>query len=165
MTIRVHIKSILLTALVSVSLGGFLLHCRIHPISGNPANLVPAISGILGIFVVPLLFSFKKTISYGYVANGILAIVGAVLMAHFAIAHWPQPATFESIVVKTTFADILILAGKFFLGKALFDLETFGYDSGRAKAGASYRYPNMGWWLVHLMGITVVYSLGKVLWR
>ena len=165
MTIRTYVKSILLIALVTLSLGGFLLHLRIHLASQNSSNLIPAISGVLSILVVPLLFSFKKTIAYGYVLNGFLAIVGMIVMAHFSIVHWPTPPTMESIILKTTLGDILIVWSKFFIGKSLFDLEIFGYDPSKAKKGNTYRYPHLGWWMVHFVMITLFYFLGNRLWR
>jgi hypothetical protein len=165
MTIRTYTKSILLTALVTLSLGGFLLHVRIHPVSQNPANFIPLIAGLLSILVIPLLFSFKKTVEYGYVLNGFLVIIGTIGMAHFSLVHWPAPATAGSIIFKTMLIDILILWSKFFIGKALFDLEFFGYDQVKTKKGTTYRYPNLGWWLVHLAAISLVYFLGNQLWR
>jgi hypothetical protein len=165
MTIRTYTKSILLIALVTFSLGGFLLHVRIHPVSQNSANFIPLISGVLSILVIPMLFSFKKTIEYGYVLNGFLVIIGTVGMAHFSIVHWPAPATLGSIILKTMLADILILWSKFFIGKALFDLEIYGYDPHKAKKGKTYRYPNLGWWTIHLVAISLVYLLGNLVWR
>jgi hypothetical protein len=165
MTIRTYTKAILLAALVTLSLGGFLLHVRIHPVSQNSANLIPLISGVLSILVIPLLFSFKKTVEYGYVLNGILVIIGTIGMAHFSIVNWPAPVTAGSIIFKTMLIDILILWSKFFIGKALFDLEFYGYDPHKAKKGITYRYPNLGWWTVHLVAISLVYFLGNQLWR
>jgi hypothetical protein len=165
MTRRIYVKSMLMVALVALALGGFLLHLRIHPVANNPSNVIPVIAGILSILVVPLLFARKKTVQYGYVLNGMLAIVGTIVMAHFSLAHWPAPASLASIVTKTLLADILILWAIFFIGKALFELETFGYDPEKPKKGVVYRYPNMGWWFVHLIGTSLVYSLGHQLWR
>jgi hypothetical protein len=165
MTMRTYVKSVLLIALVTLSLGGFLLHSRIHPVSQNSSNVIPAISGLLSILVIPVLFSFKKTIEYGYVANGFLAIIGTIVMTHFSIAHWPTPTTLGSIVFKTMLADILILWTKFFIGKSLFDLEFYGYDPGKVKKGTTYRYPQLGWWLIHLGAVSLVYFLGNLLWR
>jgi hypothetical protein len=165
MTGGTYVKSTLLSALVALSLGGFLLHLRIHPMAKNPANIIPVIAGILSIIVVPLLFSFKKTLAYGYVLNGFLAIIGTIVMAHFAIIHWPAPATMWSIIMETTLADIVITWTAFFVGKALFDLETFGYDREKARKGVTYRYPNMGWWIIHLAALSIVYYLGNQLWR
>jgi hypothetical protein len=165
MSVRTYIKTILLIALITLSLGGFLLHLRIHPPAKNYSNLIPAVSGILSILVVPVLFSFKKTLAYGYVLNGFQVIVGTIVMAHFSIVHWPNPTTLGSVILNTTLADILILWGKFFVGKSLFDLEFYGYDHSREKKGKTFRYPNLGWWLVHLVTVSVVYTLGSVLWR
>ena len=61
MTNRTYVKLTLLGALIALSVGGFLLHVRIHPFTQNPSNIVPVISCVLSIIVVPLLFSFRKT--------------------------------------------------------------------------------------------------------
>ncbi|MFH0803423.1 MAG: hypothetical protein V2A78_13700 [bacterium] len=165
MTIRAYARSILLLALITLSLGGFLLHLRIHPASQNSSNMVPVISAILSILVVPLLFSFKKTIAYGYVLNGFLVIVGTVTMAHFSVVHWPSPTTLKSLILMTTLGDILVLWSKFFVGMALFNLEMFGYAPDKEKKGKTFRYPNMGWWLIHFVSISLVYYLGNLFWR
>jgi len=165
MTIKTYLKTILISALVVMSFGGFLLHLRIHPFNQNPSNIVPFIAGILSIVVVPLLFSFKKLVEYGYVLNGMLVIVGTITMAHFSIAHWSIPASFGSFVLKTTLADILLLWGNFLIGKSLFDMEFYGSSFDREKRGKTYRYPNLGWWTIHLFAISVIYSLGHILWR
>jgi len=81
MTVKTYIRSIMLGALITLALGGFMLHFRIHPIAQNPSFLVPLCAGILSIVVVPLLFLFPKTIAYGYVLNGFLAVVGTIVIA------------------------------------------------------------------------------------
>jgi hypothetical protein len=155
MTVRTYLRTILLAALASISLGGFLLHARIHPVAQNQANLIPALSGLLSVIAIPLLFCFRRTLVWGYVLNGFTAIIGTVVMAHFSIARWPM----------VLLPDILILWGKFFVGKALFDLELFGYDTAHEKKGQSWRYPNLGWWLAHLAAFSLVYAVVKTLWR
>jgi hypothetical protein len=165
MTARTYVKTMLLCALVSLAFGGLLLHLRIHPVSQNPSNLVAPVAGILSIVVVPSLFSRKRLIEYGYVLNGMLVIVGTITMAHFSLAHWPVPTTFETVILKTLVADIAVLWGNFFVGKALFDLEFFGYDPNRERKGRTWRYPNLGWWMVHLVAISAVYYVGHALWR
>ena len=164
MTIKTYIRSILLGALVALALAGFIVHARIHLIAQNPSFIVPFVAGILSIAVIPALFWFKKTIAYGYVLNGFLCIIGTVTMGHFAIAHWSAPASRPDVLLKSMLIDILIVWGKFFIGKALFELETFGYDPNRPKAGITYRYPNMGWWLIHLAAVSLVYYLGNRFW-
>jgi hypothetical protein len=165
MTVKTYIKTTLLLGLVALSVGGFFLHLRIHPIAKNPANIVPIVSGLLGTVIVPLLFLSRKLISYGYVINGIEAIIGTVVMAHYSIVHWPTPATPIAVLLHTLLADILVLWAKFFSGKALFDLEFYGYDQSRVMKGKTYRYPNYGWWFIHLGTISLIYYLGHLLWR
>ncbi len=163
MTIRSYIRATCLAALVLLALGGFLLHLRIHPFTENTSFLTNFSAGILSIVIVPLLFLRKGTIHYGYVLNGFIAIVGTVTMAHFSLAQPPSSLTPASMLLKTTLPDILILWGKFFIGKILFDCEVFGYNKAVEKKGVSYRYPNLGWWCVHLMAVAVVYYVGHLL--
>ena len=165
MTTRTHIKAPLLVALTTLAIGGFLLHLRIHPFAEHAYGAIPFVSGLLSVLVVPCLFSYRKTLDYGYVLNGMLVILGTITMAHFSIEHWPRPVSLEALLLKTTLADMLILWAKFFVGKALFDLELHGYDQSPVRHGPSWRYPNAGWWTIHLAVISVVYLLGNLLWR
>jgi hypothetical protein len=165
MSARAYIKSILLIGLLTLSIGGLLLHSRIHPVKANYSNFVPAVSGLLAVLIVPLLFCFRKTVAYGYVLNGFLVITGTITMSHFSIAHWPNSTMVQAVFLNTTLADILILWSKFFVGKSLFDLEFFDYEAARRKKSKTFRYPNMGWWFVHLGTVSVVYYLGHILWR
>jgi hypothetical protein len=164
MTVKTYIRSVLLGAFLTLSVAGFLVHSRIHLITQNRSFVVPFIAGILNIAVIPGLFWFKRTVAYGYVLNGFLCIIGTVTMGHFAIAHWFDPKSSPDILLKSMLIDILIVWGKFFVGKALFELEAFGYDPNRRKTGMTYRYPNMGWWLIHLAAVSFVYYLGNRLW-
>lgn len=163
MTAGSYVRSLCLAALIVIALGGLLLHLRIHPYGNNPSFLINVVCGIISVIVVPLLFLFKGTLHYGYVVNGFMVIVGTVTMAHFSLAHLPAPLTPAGILLKTTFPDILILWGKFFIGKTLFDLEVFGYNRTAEKKGVSYRYPNLGWWFVHLIAAAAVYGAGHFL--
>jgi len=164
MTARTYVKTMLLCALVALAFGGLVLHLRIHPVSKIPSIIVALVAGILSVVVVPFLFSRKSLVEYGYVLNGMLVIVGTITMGHFSLAHWPAPATFKTVILETLLADIAVLWGNFFVGKALFDLEVFGYDPSREKKGKTWRYPNLGWWMVHLVAISTVYSIGHLLW-
>jgi len=165
MTVRAYTRSILLVGLWVLAVGGLLLHCRIHPVKDNYSNLVPLVSCLLSVLIVPILFCFRRSIAYGYVLNGFFVIIGTITMTHFSIAHWPKPATIQAVLLTTTLSDILILWARFFIGKALFDLEFFDYDAAKEIKGTTLRYPDMGWWLVHLVAVSVVYYLGHTLWR
>ena len=86
-------------------------------------------------------------------------------MAQFSIVHFEGPVNLKSIFLGTLLADIAILWGKFALGKALFDLEFLKSDTDPGPKGRFFRYPNMGWWWVHLFALSLVYTLGNILWK
>ena len=165
MSTKTYIKTLLLVTLALLSLGGLLLHLRIHPPTDQAYNYIPVVAGLLGVAVIPLLLAFRRTLDLGYILNGLFVIVGTITMAHLSIVHWTQPTTLVSVLLKTTLADILILSGKLFLGKAIFDLETRGYDATLLMAGKWWRYPCLGWWLIHFVAIAAVYALGNLIWR
>lgn len=159
------LKTVLIAGLFFLALGGWLLHLRVHPVEVNKSNLVPFISGIISVFCLPLMFCFKPTITLAYILNGFFAIIGTITMAHFSIVHFTAPATFEVIFLNTTLADISLLWGKFAIGKVIFDLEFLKTDTDIKPAGRFFRYPNMGWWWVHLFALAIVYALGNILWK
>ena len=159
------LKSTLIVGLIFLAFGGWLLHLRTHPPLMDSDNLVPFISGIVSILILPLLFWFRSTIAYAYVINGFLVILGTITMAHFSIVHFNGPLSLAGILFNTTLADISLLWGKFVVGKALFDLELLRSDQDTIPSGRYFRYPNTGWWLVHLVMLSVVYALGHILWK
>lgn len=159
------IKTALIASLFCLALGGWLLHMRIHPLSKNVDYIIPFISGIISVFFIPVLFCFKPSVTLAYILNGFLAILGTITMAHLSIAQFEGPVTLKDIIFNTTFADIVILWGKFAIGKALFDLEHLKSDIDTAPKGRFFRYPNMGWWWIHLFGLSAIYALGKILWK
>jgi hypothetical protein len=159
------VKAALVASLFCLALGGWLLHLRIHPLSKNPDYVIPFISGIISIFFLPLLFCFRPTVALAYIFNGFLVILGTITMAHLSISNFEGPATLWNIIINTTFADIALLWGKFAVGKALFDLDRLKSDTDTIPKGRIFRYPNMGWWWVHLLGLSIVYALGNSIWK
>ncbi len=162
---KAYIKLMLIGGLIVLALGGWLLHFRIHPPFKEGYNLVPFIAGIISVVIVPLLFSFRSTIAYAYVLNGMLVILGTITMAHFSIVHFAGPLNFQNLLFGTLLADIAILFGNFACGKAIFDLELLNASTDTVPKGRYFRYPNNGWWVVHLFALSLVYALGNVLWK
>ena len=159
------IKITLILGLFAVSLGGWLLHLRIHSPEKSAAYLIPFFSGIISVFALPLFFWSRRTLNLGYILNGFLAVLGTITMTHFSIAHYEGPVTWTRLFANTLFADIAVLWGKFALGRALYLLEFLKADTDSLPKGRYSRYPNMGWWWVHLGGMSVIYALGNILWK
>lgn len=122
----------LLGALFLLALGGFLLHYRIHPFfvpdKEHPGELLfrgqflaASVLPLLDLLVVTALFARRQTAPLGYLLNGVIVIYGAVLMSHLSIATLaPKAPTMADWLLKSTFPDVAIAAGDFFVGSALY---------------------------------------------
>jgi len=146
----------LIVTLFFISLGGWLLHLRVHPTSDNPAHFVPFIFGLLNVFVVPILFFFKPTALLAYLINGFGVILGTITMAAFSLFALSQPITVSELILKTTLADIFILFPKLMLGQMIF--KQF-YPAGMGRLFTPF------WWLKHFGYVTMIYALGVYLGR
>ncbi len=149
-----RIKIELIFGLFFISLGGGLLHKAYHPFTETGFGWVPFIVGLITVLLVPLLFYFRKTLHLAYLLNGFAVIIGTITMAHFA---------FE---VAPIWPDILILWAKFAIGRAIFCMEIYPMDSNPKVHGWNLiRYPQLGFWYVHLVAWSLVYFLGNHFWR
>lgn len=149
-----HLKNVLILVLFLLSLSGLLIHSRVHPFASKPYGMVPFASGLLSVIVLPILFYFRKTIHLANLMNGFTAILGTITMVHFSLVKAPL------------IADLLFLWAKFCVGTVIFSMEIYNLESESKFPGWRYiRYPNMGFWYVHLAVWGLVYYLGNLLWR
>jgi hypothetical protein len=133
-------RKTLITALFLLALGGFLLHYRIHPFimpdKANPGSMLfdptkflASFFSMVDLVVVTLLFCSRRTAIYGYLLNGLIVMYGTVLMAHFSIVDLaPKGLPLGQMILKSTFADIIIAGADFFVGKALYDHYVKGHE-------------------------------------
>lgn len=148
------IKILLILGLLFVSIGGGWLHYMYHPYAKTGFGWVPFIVGLISIFLVPVLFYFRKTLNLAYLLNGFSVIIGVITMTHF------------SVEIAPLWANIVTLLSKFVIGRAIFCLEVYPLDSNPKVRGLSLiRYPNLGFWYVHFVAWTAVYFLGHFIWR
>ncbi len=167
MTQKRYLSMTLVMCLLMISIGGFIIHTTSHPVSDNQAYLVPFIAGIVSVLVLPIMFLNKRLIAYAYLANGMLVIIGTITMLHFTFVSLPRRFSLNYLIMKTNLPEILILWGIFAVGKLIYDLESTtvnNLDAQKPK-GKFIRFPNMGYWLIHLGTLSIVYYLGHVLWR
>lgn len=145
-----------LFALFLVALGGWLLHIRIHPFADNPPNYVPFIFGIISVFFVPILLSFKQTFLIGYLLNGFSVVIGVVAMVTFSVSGLSSPVTFSEVVLRTTLPHNLILLSRLFIGQmVLFHY----YPTGMGRMFTGW------WWARHFVYVGSVFAVGHLLWR
>ncbi len=143
-------------ALFFISLGGWCLHVRIHPVSAGLANLAPFVYGLLSFLAVPILLSYRKTVLIGYLMNGFSAVVGTVLMAHLSLSSPPETLSLGSLLFETTLAYIFILIAKLFIGQTIL-LHYHPNGLGRMFTAV--------WWVKHFCYVSIVYSIGHFLLR
>jgi hypothetical protein len=161
-----YLRLTLILAIFFIALDGWLLHLRIHPIAKDVEHYIPAVAGFISVFVIPVLFIFRSTIPFAYLLNGMTVIIGTITMAHFSIENPPQVWTLQTIFMGTLLADIALLWGKFAVGKALFELElTVNEPDAPMRSGRFFRFPNMGFWFVHVVTLTTVYIIGGYFWK
>jgi hypothetical protein len=72
------IKNLLIFGLFFASLGGGWFHYAYHPHTKVAYGWVPFIVGLITIFLVPILFYFRKTLNLAYLLNGFAVIIGTV---------------------------------------------------------------------------------------
>jgi hypothetical protein len=161
-----YLRLVLILAIFFLALGGWLLHLRIHPIAKDAENYIPLVAGFISVFLIPVLFIFRSTISFAYLLNGMTVIIGTITMTHFSIENHPQVWTLQTILLGTCLPDILMLWGKFAVGKALFDLDpVINRPDAQISSGRFFRFPNMGFWFVHIVTLTAVYLIGSYFWK
>jgi hypothetical protein len=149
-------------AIFLLSLGGWLLHTRAHPVSFDPANpsnpafFVPFVGGILGIVAVPLLLNYRRTFVVGYLLNGMSVVIGAITMAALSLGDLPAPLTLREILFGTMLWSILLLLPKVFLGQIVL---LHYHPNGMGRLFTPF------WWTKHFIYLSAIFTLGHYLWR
>lgn len=109
-----------ITAFALISLGGFLMHLRIHPpFSFDPFEIVlkemlPFLLGLVSVFVLPFMFNCKRTVLWAVMLNLLIVSAGTVSMIYHSATHWESGMAFtvSNLMLETTLAYILILFAK-----------------------------------------------------
>ncbi len=121
------IRRLLWVVLVCLALGASLLHLRIHPPTKGFTYIWPNLFSLIDLFLVSLLFAFRKTAILGLLLNSFLAYFGIIMMGDFSLSQTlagqvqALPSqNFPGWLLQTTLPDIAILAGDFFVGQALY---------------------------------------------
>ncbi|MEN6621247.1 MAG: hypothetical protein ABFD50_06850 [Smithella sp.] len=158
---RSNLRLLLILTLFFIASGGWLLHLHIHPASKDAEFYIPAVAGFISIFITPALFISRRTTPVAYLINGMTVIIGTITMTVFSAEHLPAVWNIKTILFDTLFANIMVLWGKFALGKALYEMDaTIRRPEAPLRTGHFFRYPNMGFWLVHLVTLSIVYTIG-----
>jgi len=63
-------------------------------------------------FLLPFLFNSPATVAWAYLFTWATVVTGTVAMAYHSIITWQLPVTIKTVVMNSTFPDILILMAK-----------------------------------------------------
>jgi len=102
-------------SLILISLGGWLVHLRIHPPTERLFHWIPAVFGALSTFVLPILFNYRSTVRWAFLLTVAAVIVGAAGMAFDSATGWVGPVRWDTLLLGSALPDILILLGKLLL--------------------------------------------------
>lgn len=115
--------------LFCMTLGGFLLHYRVHPPSKDAFNLIGVLFPLFNTLILPFMFLNRRTMTWAYLINATSVVVGVAVMTWFSVANWKDPISFYTILFHSTLADSLILMGKLPLAHAIL-LDWMEFDEG-----------------------------------
>jgi hypothetical protein len=102
----------LIWAFLFISLGGLLLHLRIHPPQESLFNWVAAGFAGVNTVLLPFLFNKPATAPWAYLFVWGTVITGTAAMAYHSIVTWKLAVTFQTVIMHSTLPDILILIAK-----------------------------------------------------
>jgi len=103
--------------LICISLGGILLHYRIHPPAQNASNWVPLLLGLITCVILPFMFCCPKGAKWAYLINLATVVIGIIMMTHYSIeafAKMEGSITLNMMIFQSTLADNIILLAKLF---------------------------------------------------
>ncbi|GAB7080662.1 hypothetical protein [Megalodesulfovibrio paquesii] len=111
----------LVAAHLCLSLGGLLLHLRIHPVLESYFYWWAAAAGVVSCLFMPALFLHPRTVGLGCLLNALTVLLGTVGMAYFSLHSMTWPVDLASILLQSTLPDIIILLAKLPLGQMILE--------------------------------------------
>jgi len=109
----------LIVAQVFMSVGGLLLHLRIHHFDlaagFSGTFFMPTAVGIFDVVVITALLCSKRTVALGFLLNGMACILGVIFMSAFALHHPPAGTGVLPWITSSMFPDISIVVADFFV--------------------------------------------------
>jgi hypothetical protein len=103
-----------------LSLGGFLVHLKIHPPTKSLFFLWASPFSAFSLCVIPVLYWRPSTVNWGVLLNCISVGVGIIGMTYFSIHTLIPPITIVKLLVHSTLADSIMLMAKIPLAYLIF---------------------------------------------
>lgn len=113
-SIRLHMAAYML-----ISMGGLLIHIRIHPPGQGFYFWLAAPVAAFSLAVIPILLSRNSTVAWGCLLNAATVLTGVIAMGYYSFIKTEEPASLSYILLDTTFPYILILLAKLPIAHAI----------------------------------------------
>lgn len=104
-----------------LSLGGLLLHARIHPLGESLFHWWALGAGLVNCLLLPLLFLHPRGVGLAHLLNGLTVLLGSVGMAWFSLHTATGAFSLEALFLTSTFPDIVILLAKLPLSRMILE--------------------------------------------
>jgi len=103
---------LLIIAHICISLGGFLIHLRLHPLGQSLYFWWAAPVAAFSVVVLPFLFARRSTVGWGYMLNAGTVLIGLVGMAYYSLMKADWPITLSFILRESTLPYTFVLLAK-----------------------------------------------------
>ncbi len=95
-----------------LSLGGLLIHMKIHPVNKSLYFLWASPVNIFSFIVLPILFIRPSTVAWGFIFNAFTVGIGTIGMAYFSVLTFEPPFSLFRLLSESTLPAIVILWAK-----------------------------------------------------
>ncbi|MCL5036331.1 MAG: hypothetical protein M1269_04345 [Chloroflexi bacterium] len=161
-----HVRNNLIFTLFLISLGGLTIHLLVHPpvVKGNIewVRMIPSLADLVTMFLITLLFLKKETAPWAELLTGLTVIFGILLMSRYSLSQWHPDMPISVALLNSTLANSIILFGKFMVGKTIFESYYPERVPNNWKWPTTIRFLYNGWWVIHFVLISLVYSIGFI---
>ena len=103
---------LLIIAHICISLGGLLIHLKLHPPGQSLYFWWAAPVAAFSVIVLPFLFAKRSTVGWGYLLNAGALLIGLVGMTYFSVLKADWPLTLLFIFRDSTLPYMFILLSK-----------------------------------------------------
>jgi len=104
-----RIVKIMILMHVVISLGGMLVHIKLHPPGSSLYFWWASPVSAFSLLVIPFLYFRASTAAWGFMFNAGTIMIGTVGMFYYSVHTFERPFTLYNVFLKSALPGILIL--------------------------------------------------------
>ncbi len=94
---------------IGISLGGLLIHMKLHPVLESLYYLWASPVNVFSILVIPLLLARPSTAGWGFMLNSGTILIGTIGMSYFTLLNLEKPVTLYWLFTESPLMGIPVL--------------------------------------------------------